>query len=151
MPILGRCRQTARLTFHVRSRSNFQKFLTVANSGKASATSSTIITGEPNEFVRQIHTRMPVILPEEHRDAWFSGAAGKEILVPYPADRMKAWPISARVNSPKNAATEIIAPVELNTGAVGGISTMVFSRNLLWSECPMVPKNSETSSPFGGK
>jgi hypothetical protein len=33
----------------------------VANSGKASATSSTIITGEPNEFVRQIHTRMPVI------------------------------------------------------------------------------------------
>src|ERR1700736_287905 len=29
MPILGRCRQTARLTFHVRSRSNFQKFLTV--------------------------------------------------------------------------------------------------------------------------
>jgi len=51
------------------------------NSGKASATSSTIITGEPNEFVRQIHTRMPVILPEEHRDAWFSGAAGKEILL----------------------------------------------------------------------
>jgi hypothetical protein len=27
------------------------------------------------------HTRMPVILPEEHRDAWFSGAAGKEILL----------------------------------------------------------------------
>jgi putative SOS response-associated peptidase YedK len=68
MPILGRCWQTARLTFHVRSRSNFQKFLTVANSGKASATSSTIITGEPNEFVRQIHTRMPVILPEEQED-----------------------------------------------------------------------------------
>ena len=68
MPILGRCWQTARLTFHVRSRSNFQKFLTVANSGKASATSSTIITGEPNEFVRQIHTRMPAILPEEQED-----------------------------------------------------------------------------------
>jgi hypothetical protein len=28
----------------------------------------TIITGEPNEFVREIHTRLPVILPEEHRD-----------------------------------------------------------------------------------
>jgi putative SOS response-associated peptidase YedK len=24
----------------------------------------TIVTGEPNEFVREIHTRMPVILPE---------------------------------------------------------------------------------------
>src|ERR1700686_989226 len=61
----------------------------------------TIITGEPNEFVRQIHTRMPVILSEAHHDAWLSGEAGKEILVPFPADRMKAWPISSRVNSPK--------------------------------------------------
>ena len=42
------------------------------------------------------------ILPEEHHDAWLSGEAGKEILVPYPAERMKAWPVSPRVNSPKN-------------------------------------------------
>jgi putative SOS response-associated peptidase YedK len=42
----------------------------------------TIITGEPNEFVRQIHTRMPVILQEEHREVWLSGEAGKEVLVP---------------------------------------------------------------------
>ena len=62
----------------------------------------TIITGEPNEFVREIRTRMPVILPEEHHDAWLSGESGKEILVPYPAERMKAWPVSPRVNSPKN-------------------------------------------------
>jgi hypothetical protein len=27
----------------------------------------TIITGEPNEFLREIHTRMQVILPEEHQ------------------------------------------------------------------------------------
>jgi hypothetical protein len=39
----------------------------------------TIITGEPNEFVREIHTRMPVILPEEHHDSWLFGKAGKEI------------------------------------------------------------------------
>ena len=44
----------------------------------------TIITGEPNEFVREIHTRMPVILPEEHHEAWLTGEAGKEILVPFP-------------------------------------------------------------------
>ena len=60
----------------------------------------TTITGEPNEFVREIHTRMPVILPEESHDSLLSGEAGKEILVPFPADRMKAWPISSRVNSP---------------------------------------------------
>jgi putative SOS response-associated peptidase YedK len=72
----------------------------------------TIITGEPNEFVAQIHTRMPVILPEEHHEAWLSGEAGKEILVPFPAERMKAWPISPRVNSPINNDPEIMAPIE---------------------------------------
>jgi putative SOS response-associated peptidase YedK len=30
----------------------------------------TIITGEPNELVAQIHTRMPVILPEEDHAKW---------------------------------------------------------------------------------
>jgi putative SOS response-associated peptidase YedK len=38
---------------------------------------------------REIHTRMPVILPDEHHDSWLSGEAGKEILVPFPAGRMK--------------------------------------------------------------
>lgn len=72
----------------------------------------TIITGEPNEFVREIHTRMPVILSEEHLDGWLSGEAGREVLVPFPADRMKAWPISPRVNSPNNNDAEIIVPIE---------------------------------------
>jgi putative SOS response-associated peptidase YedK len=30
----------------------------------------TIIAGEPNELVAQIHPRMPVILPEQHYAAW---------------------------------------------------------------------------------
>jgi putative SOS response-associated peptidase YedK len=73
----------------------------------------TIITGEPNEFVREIHNRMPVILPEERHEAWLSGEAGKDILIPFPADRMKAWPISPRVNKPQNNDSEIVLPVEL--------------------------------------
>ena len=55
---------------------------------------------------------MPVILPEEHHDAWLSGEAGKEVLAPYPANRMKAWPIDARANSPENNDPEIIVPIE---------------------------------------
>ncbi len=55
---------------------------------------------------------MPVILPEEYHEAWLSGEAGKEILVPFPADRMKAWPISPRVNSPMNNDPEIIGSIE---------------------------------------
>jgi putative SOS response-associated peptidase YedK len=55
---------------------------------------------------------MPVILPEEHHDACSSGEAGKEVLAPYPANGMKAWPIDARVNSPENNDPEIIVPIE---------------------------------------
>jgi putative SOS response-associated peptidase YedK len=69
--------------------------------------------GLDHASAREIHTRLPVILPEEHHDAWLSGEAGKEILVPYPADRMKAWPIDARVNSPENNDPEIIVPIEV--------------------------------------
>ena len=77
--------------------------------------SSTIITGETNLCVKTT-TRMPVILQEEHHDSWLSGEAGKEVLVPYPADRMKAWPISSRVNyrlkegePPEKVETRLIA------------------------------------------
>jgi putative SOS response-associated peptidase YedK len=74
-----------------------------------------IITGEPNEIVREIHTRMPVILPEKYHDAWLSGEAGKEILVPFPGELMKAWPISPKVNSPANNAPDILSPIELES------------------------------------
>jgi putative SOS response-associated peptidase YedK len=49
----------------------------------------------------RIHARMPVMLPEGYPDAWQSGEAGKEILVPYPADGMKSWAISPRNNDPR--------------------------------------------------
>src|ERR1700736_2733661 len=54
-------------------------------------------------------------LPEERHDSWLSSEAGKEILVSFPADRMKAWPISSRVNSPKNNDADIILPIELQS------------------------------------
>jgi putative SOS response-associated peptidase YedK len=54
---------------------------------------------------------MPIILPESVFDAWPSGEAGKEILVPYPADQMTVWPISPRVNSPKNDDPGILEPI----------------------------------------
>jgi putative SOS response-associated peptidase YedK len=70
----------------------------------------TIITGEPNELIAQIHTRMPVILGEEHHEAWLSNRAGKEVLVPFPAAAMRVWPIDPRVNSPKNDDPDLLKP-----------------------------------------
>ena len=73
----------------------------------------TIITGEPNELVAQIHTRMPVILPEEDHAKWLGEAEDgdlKALLKPFPADRMRVWEISPRVNSPENNDPRIIDP-----------------------------------------
>jgi hypothetical protein len=36
---------------------------------------------EPSELVAQLHTRMPVILTEEHHETWLSNQVGKEVLV----------------------------------------------------------------------
>ena len=46
-----------------------------------------------------------MILPEEHHAAWLGETDDgnlKELMVPYPADQMRMWEISLRVNSPKN-------------------------------------------------
>lgn len=71
-------------------------------------TSCTIITGPPNELAATIHDRMPVILPPESYEAWLSGTAGTEVLKPFPASLMKAYPVSTRVGSPKNDDAAII-------------------------------------------
>jgi putative SOS response-associated peptidase YedK len=48
---------------------------------------------------------MPVILPVEHHSVWLGETQDgdlKALLKPYPAKEMKMWPVSERVNSPKN-------------------------------------------------
>jgi putative SOS response-associated peptidase YedK len=54
---------------------------------------------------------MSVILPKEHHEAWLSGKASKEILRTYPAELIRAWSISSRVNSPKNDDPSLIKEV----------------------------------------
>jgi putative SOS response-associated peptidase YedK len=71
----------------------------------------TIITGEPNELIGQIHTCMPVILPEEDHAKWLGEAEDgdlKALLKPFPADQMRLWEISPRVNLAENNNPRII-------------------------------------------
>jgi type IV secretory pathway TraG/TraD family ATPase VirD4 len=35
------------------------------------------------------------------------------VLIPFPADAMRGWPISPRVNSPKNYDPDLLSPVEV--------------------------------------
>ena len=54
----------------------------------------TIITTEPNELIKPIHDRMPVIIPKEKEELWIDARVqDKEtllsLMIPYPADEMK--------------------------------------------------------------
>ncbi len=75
-----------------------------------------IITTRPNEVLRPIHNRMPVILPEGAYTQWLSpGEAAparlQPLLQPYPPNQMEAYPVSTRVNNPANDAPDCIAPL----------------------------------------
>ena len=82
----------------------------------SSIASYTIITTEPNVLVRQYHNRMPVILRKDAEDRWLAPGkieAGElnEILAPYPAGEMIAYPVSPRVNSVTEEGEELVRPV----------------------------------------
>jgi putative SOS response-associated peptidase YedK len=78
-------------------------------------TSCTIVTGEPNPLVARLHDRMPVILAPDHHEGWLCGdpATAQDLLRPFPADRLEAFPVSPRVNSPANDDPGLIEPIAL--------------------------------------
>jgi SOS response associated peptidase (SRAP) len=61
--------------------------------------SCTMIITEANDFVREVHDRMPVILEKGDFDAWLTGRGGSELLKPAANDLLQKWPVSRRVNS----------------------------------------------------
>ncbi|MGC9358029.1 MAG: SOS response-associated peptidase, partial [Anaerolineae bacterium] len=78
--------------------------------------SCTIITTQPNELVAPIHNRMPVILRREAYGLWLEPgekqpAELQSLLGPYPASEMTAYPVSRKVNDPRNDVPEVVEPV----------------------------------------
>jgi len=63
-----------------------------------------IITTAANALIEPIHDRMPVIVPPAAFDRWLSPVEPdpRDLLIPFPADLMRLWPVSARVNSAAN-------------------------------------------------
>lgn len=92
----------------------------------------TIITTEPNDLVRSIHDRMPVILPKDVEDFWLDSSIEDhrrllDLLLPYPAEEMEACPVSPLVNSVKNDSIACIEPAR----------NVVQQPRLFW-QCPNV-------------
>lgn len=81
--------------------------------------SCTIITTQPNSLLATIHDRMPVIVPEEDYLKWLTPGEVdsidiSQLLIPYPADAMEAYPVSMTVNNPSNDSPSLITPAYLS-------------------------------------
>jgi putative SOS response-associated peptidase YedK len=87
--------------------------------------SFTIITLPANRLMAGIHNapgkqRMPVILDRADYEPWLAGSTdqARAVLKQYPAESMLAWPVSTRVNTPKNNDPGLVEP--LDRGSVPG-------------------------------
>ena len=77
--------------------------------------SCAIITTEANSLMRTIHDRMPVILPTDSLPSWLDSKTSQEVLLtmlgPCSDELLEAYPVSSRVNSPRNNGPECVARV----------------------------------------
>ncbi len=76
--------------------------------------SCTLLTTGPNDFMAELHNRMPVILEPADYDAWlFDDRPDRlqHLLRPFPAEPMAAHPVSTYVNNPRNEGPACIEPV----------------------------------------
>ena len=71
--------------------------------------SCVIITTAAKEELADIHDRMPVIIAPDDYDEWLD-AGGQDLLRPS-AGEMEAYPVSSRVNSPRNQGEVLILPL----------------------------------------
>jgi putative SOS response-associated peptidase YedK len=88
----------------------------VATDGGATADAATftVVTTEPNAVVEEIHHRMPVMLSPEEERRWLESDPEDDLadlLDPYPADEMRAYPVSSAVNDPGNDGPELVEEV----------------------------------------
>jgi putative SOS response-associated peptidase YedK len=80
--------------------------------------SFTIITAAPNDQVRELHDRMPVIVPASAWDIWLDPTVDdrselEAILQPNESVRLAIRPVSRLVNDVRNDGPELVEPVEL--------------------------------------
>src|SRR3954452_14844388 len=85
-----------------------------ARDGRGALHSCAIVTCEPNELIRPIHDRMPVILSPEAEEAWLDPTmdAGQlaELLVPYPDEGLAVRGLSDAVNDVRQDGPHLREP-----------------------------------------
>jgi putative SOS response-associated peptidase YedK len=83
--------------------------------------SCAMIITDANDFVAEVHDRMPVILEPDQFEPWLTAGAGVELLKPAADHTLQRWPVSKRVNSSRADADDatLIDPL---TGSVPDIT-----------------------------
>lgn len=80
--------------------------------------SFTVLTCDANPLVARIHPRMPVILADSSIDRWLERGSREEeyldLLRPFPEEDMESFPVSRRVNSPRNDDPRCVQPLNNN-------------------------------------
>lgn len=80
----------------------------------------TILTTDANARLADIHPRMPVILPPEVYDHWLDPEAEpsalQKFLGPFPAERVRAYRVSTRVNAVANDDAGLVEPLDGQSG-----------------------------------
>ncbi|MDE1981602.1 MAG: SOS response-associated peptidase [Betaproteobacteria bacterium] len=76
----------------------------------------TILTTTANPLMAPIHDRMPVIIHPDHYEAWLDPELKdvskiQALIGPFPERLMEAYPISSRVNSPRNDSADLLRPL----------------------------------------
>lgn len=92
--------------------------------------SCTIITGEPNDKMAELHDRMPVMLPPSAWEAWLDpdnddlDTLGK-LLVPAPSELIVMHPVSTQVNNVRENTPELIEPASEQTADNAGQDSLL--------------------------
>ena len=75
----------------------------------------TIVTTDPNELMEPLHNRMPVILEPRDYGRWLEpgdpAQPPVDLLRPFPAEKMVAWPVSDRVGNVRNNDAELLEQI----------------------------------------
>ena len=72
---------------------------------------ATLITTAADDFMAQLHHRMPVVLQPEAADEWLSGSTELLDSLSERAPALQAWPVDKRVNNARNQGEDLVDAV----------------------------------------
>ena len=83
--------------------------------GDGGSATFTVVTTEPNAVVEPVHHRMPAVLAPDEESRWLRDEAETEelsaLLDPYPAEELRAYPVSSGLNDPGNDSPDLVEEV----------------------------------------